>query len=247
MPKPSSFNLKIAGIPFRFCTKGVVSDRLLHNYIIEDEPINDAPITVRDKYCKSFYPDTDLNEITADQEFFLLHLGVSNALLEYKRCLFHGVAFIFQGKAFIFTAPSGTGKSTQFKHWKKLFGKDVQIINGDKPILEFCKDKTIVVHPSPWNGKENFHGYRSAPLAGIIYLEQGKENAITRLTPQEAVIPIYKQFLYLPEKEEHIRAVCRLEDSLLRNIPVWKLVNLGDLDSAQLTHDVLLKYLEDNA
>lgn len=244
MPKPSSFNLKIAGIPFRFCTKGVVSDRLLHHYITEEEPVNDVPITVQEKYCKSFYLGTDLNDITSDQEFFLLHLGVSNALLEYKRCLFHGVAFIFQGKAFIFTAPSGTGKSTQFKHWKMLYGNDVQIINGDKPILEFHTDKTVVVHPSPWNGKENFHGFQSAPLGGIIYLEQGKENKITRMKPQEAVIPIYKQFLFLPETGEAIHAVCQLENVLLRNIPVWKLVNLGDAASARLTHDVLLKYLE---
>lgn len=85
---------------------------------------------------------------------------------------------------------------------------------------------------------------QKAPLGGIIYLEQGKENKITRMKPQEAVIPIYKQFLFLPVTGEAIHAVCQLENVLLRNIPVWKLVNLGDAASAQLTHDVLLKYLE---
>ena len=51
----------------------------------------------------------------------------------------------------------------------------------------------------------------------------------------------------LPEKEEYIHAVCRMEDTLLRNIPVWKLINKGDMASAQLTHDVLLKYMEEHS
>lgn len=180
-------------------------------------------------------------------EIALLVYLTTNALLPYHRCIFHGTAFLWQGKAWLFTAPSGTGKTTQFKRWKALYRNEVRILNGDKPILEFMPDGQIMVHPSPWKGKERWGGMLKAPLAGIIYLEQGKENKITRIKPQEAVIPIYKQFLFLPETGEAIHAVCQLEDVLLRNIPVWKLVNLGDLDSAQLTHSVLLKYLEDKA
>lgn len=244
MQKLSAFTLNIAGIPLRFSTRFNVSNRWIGPFIIEDKPVNGIPIIVPEAVYKAYCAENNLNEITVDEEFFLLHLGVSEVLLAYGRCLFHGVAFIWHGKAFLLTAPSGTGKSTQFRNWKLLYRKDVQIINGDKPVLEFRKDKAIIVHPSPWNGKEDFHGYRSAPLGGIIYLQQGKENKIERMNAQNAVLPIYKQFLFLPEKEEYIHAVCRMEDTLLQNVPVWKLINKGDLKSAQLTHDVLLKYLE---
>ncbi len=104
-----------------------------------------------------------------------------------------------------------------------------------------------MVHPSPWKGKERWGSMLNAPLGGIIYLQQGKENKIERMNAQNAVLPIYKQFLFLPEKEEYIHAVCRMEDTLLRNIPVWKLINKGDMASAQLTHDVLLKYMEEHS
>ena len=212
-----------------------------------ESPSQNTPISIPDKLEEKYLHECSSAALTAADEYHLLHLVISNALLPYHRCIFHGTAFLWQGKAWLFTAPSGTGKTTQFKRWRALYRNEVRILNGDKPILEFMPDGQIMVHPSPWKGKERWGSMLKAPLAGIIYLEQGKENTITRLTPQEAVIPIYKQVIYLPEKEEHIRAVCRLEDALLRNIPVWKLVNLGDLDSAQLTHDVLLKYLEEKA
>lgn len=113
--------------------------------------------------------------------------------------------------------------------------------------MEFKEDHTIVVHPSPWKGKERWGSMLKASLGGIIYLEQGKKNKIERMKQEDAVIPLYKQFLFLPEKEEYIHAVCSMEEGLLKSVPVWKLVNKGDLESAQLTHDTLLKWMEDNS
>ena len=207
-------------------------------------PSQDSPVSVPDKLVETYLHECSSVAFAAADEYHLLHLVVSNALLPYRRCIFHGTAFLWQGRAWLFSAPSGTGKTTQFRQWRKLYREEVRILNGDKPILEYTDDGQIMVHPSPWKGKERWGGMQKAPLGGIIYLEQGKENKITRMKSQEAVIPIYKQFLFLPETGEAIHAVCQLEDVLLRNIPVWKLVNLGDAASARLTHDVLLKYLE---
>lgn len=179
-------------------------------------------------------------------EYFLLHLVVSNALLPFNRCVFHGTAFLWHDKAWLFSAPSGTGKTTQYRQWRRLYRDEVKIINGDKPILQFCDDGTIMVHPSPWKGKERMASMLKAPLGGIIYLQQGKENTIERMDSLEAAEPIYRQFLYMPETEEAVRRVCRMEDKLLRNIPVWKLVNKGDAQSAELTHHTLTKWLEEN-
>ena len=211
---------------------------------LSEVPSQDSPVSVPDKLVETYLHECSSVAFAAADEYHLLHLVVSNALLPYRRCLFHGTAFLWQGRAWLFSAPSGTGKTTQFRRWRSLYRDEVSILNGDKPILEFTDCGQIMVHPSPWKGKERWGGMQKAPLGGIIYLEQGKENKITRMKPQEAVIPIYKQFLFLPETGDAIHAVCQLEDALLRNIPVWKLVNLGDAASARLTHDVLLKYLE---
>ena len=241
-----TFSVNLSGIPFSISVN--FSETKKYFRFFESDSINKYnSVSIPDKLAEKYLHECSSTALTAADEYHLLHLVISNALLPYHRCIFHGTAFLWQGKAWLFTAPSGTGKTTQFKRWKALYRNEVRILNGDKPILEFMPDGQIMVHPSPWKGKERWGGMLKAPLAGIVYLEQGKENTITRFTPQEAVIPIYKQFLYLPEKVEHIRAVCRLEETLLQHIPVWKLVNLGDLDSARLTHDVLLKYLEEKA
>ena len=240
------FELLLSGICLEICpvfssTESLFSQAYLHHSSVVDT------ICVSQKLFSLLKEENHLLSVTANDEYHLLHFVASNALLAYNRCVFHGTAFLWHGKAWLFSAPSGTGKTTQFRRWRKLYRDEVKIINGDKPILEFKEDHTIVVHPSPWKGKERWGSMLKAPLGGIIYLEQGKENKIERMAPQDAVIPLYKQFSFLPEKEEYIHAVCRMEDTLLRNIPVWKLINKGDLESAQLTHDTLLKWLEEHS
>ncbi len=173
-------------------------------------------------------------------EFSLLIEPLSNLLLRYNRFFFHSAAFLWHGKAFLFTAQSGIGKSTQLQHWLDLFPDEVEVINGDKPIIE-KRGKVFFVHPSPWTGKENLSGTVSAPLGGIILLEQEKEDKICRLPAKEAVFPIFLQFLYKPTDTESVDLVCRYEQALLEQVPVWKLKNTGTPVSAQLTHGTLIE------
>ena len=159
-------------------------------------------------------------------------------LLRWDCCLFHAVAFLFQGRAWLLTAPSGTGKTTQFMNWRKLAASEILMISGDIPVLELREDG-IWVHPSPWNGKEAIGSLHSAPLGGIVLLEQGKENRIGRLSTREAIEALFTQFTFTPETEEEIRACCRIMEGLLAQ-PVWKLVNLGDIASTELLRKTLL-------
>lgn len=171
-------------------------------------------------------------------EYMELSAKISDALLPLNRVLFHGAAFQWCGKAWILTAPSGTGKTTQYLLWKECFGEDVQIINGDKPVLCLA-DGQPIVFPSPWNGKESMGQKISAPLGGIILLRKSRENRIRRLTAQEAAGPLFIQFLFSRRTKQDVSAVARLEESMLRQIPVWLLDNRGDPASARLCHDTL--------
>ena len=172
-------------------------------------------------------------------EYNLLLGRFASLLLPYGRCLFHGVALAVGDRAYLLTGPSGVGKTTQYRLWKQLFGDGVRLICGDKPILEFREDGDILVHPSPWMGKERLPGGRAARLAGIVCLEQGPGNSIAPLPVSRAVVPLYTQFLLRPETEEELHRIARQLEQLLAAVPVWKLVNLGDADSARLTHDTL--------
>lgn len=172
-------------------------------------------------------------------EFNLLLEHFCNRFLPYDRCLFHSVAICVDDRAWLITAPSGTGKSTQYCNWKTLFGDEVRLICGDKPILEFQDSGDIIVHPSPWCGKERWHGSGPAKLSGVIYLKQGSHNEISLMSVQEAVVPLYTQFLYQPETETQLRQVASMLNRMLYAVPVWKLVNTGDPESTRLTYDTI--------
>lgn len=163
---------------------------------------------------------------------------VSDALLPFGRAVFHGLAFLWRGRAWILTAPSGVGKTTHYLLWKLLWEEEVRIINGDKPILE-ARPYEIRVHPSPWYGKEGMRGMSAAPLAGLVLLEQGAENRMERLTPRAAAAPLFPQILFTASAPALVYQACALEEAMLRTVPVWRLVNRGDTGAAVLCRETL--------
>ena len=160
-------------------------------------------------------------------------------LLKYECCIFHAVTFVWNGSAFLLTAPSGVGKSTQFFNWQRLFPGEITMICGDMPVLERRDDGSVWAHPSPWNGKEKLGSRLCAPVAGIVLLEQGKENRMSTLAAKDAILPFFDQFLVRPDTEGQIRSLTRLMDQMLRNVPLFKLVNLGDDASTVLLRETL--------
>ena len=164
----------------------------------------------------------------------------SEILLKYKRCIFHGAAFSINDNAYLFCGPSGVGKSTQIVLWRFLYQNQVNIINGDKPVLQFMDDETIIVHPSPWRGKENCGYAPAAPLKGIVLLKQEKENRIYPVTKRDAILPLYYQFICGEYQEEQIHRMSRMLENILNSVKIWRLENKGDMDSAKLCHEVLV-------
>ncbi len=214
------------------------TNELFGSYLTQALKSEDA-VEVRDYDFREFEDKWDLksNDYT---EFILSAYRCTDQLLKNKSCLYHGAAFLWKGKAFLFTAASGTGKSTQLRNWKNLYPEEITVLNGDKPILK-AEGSQIIVYPSPWKGKERWgRDDISAPLGGIIYLVQAKENRIRRMKVSEAVQPLLKRILSTFETEEIAINAGKFEDLMLKSTPVWLLENTGDASSAELTHKTLL-------
>ncbi len=219
--------------------------RYFGNYLKETSDFLLPDICLSPEYLEENRWLVDQNEESSDfLEFQSLMIATGNFLLEYNRALFHGVALLWKERAWIITAPSGIGKTTQLKLWKKILKRDIKIINGDKPILECRNDETMWVYSSPWRGKEKY-GLRDlcAPLGGIILLEQSKENQIVRITPKEAVLPLFVEFVSYPENTNQIRHQGFILNQIVNSIPIWKLTNVGDENSANLTLSTIENYL----
>ena len=172
-------------------------------------------------------------------EFRCLPTLLATELLRFGCCILHGVSFVWEGRAYVLTAPSRTGKTTQFLNWQRLFPGEITMICGDMPVLEAREDGSVWVHPTPWNGKEKLGNPISAPLAGLVVLRQAEDNRIEPLTVREALTPLFTQFVARLETEEQIRALSRLMEQILRSVPVWKLSNLGDDASTLLLRETL--------
>ncbi len=166
-------------------------------------------------------------------------------LLKYDCCIFHSVAFIWHEDVFLLTAPSGTGKTTQFLNWIKMFPHEITIICGDMPVLERRNDGSIWAYPTSWNGKENLGTRISGRVKGIVLLEQGNDNTMSSLSARDAIQPFFSQFPVHPCTEHQIRALCRIVDQILRNIPCFRFKNCGDDSSTLLLRETLLNLITD--
>ena len=98
----------------------------------------------------------------------------------------------------------------------------------------------IIVHPSPWNGKENWHGADAAPLAGVILLERGEENRLDVMTEREAAVSIYIQVIQTTALEKRICQSAALITRLLKTVPVWRLTTHQVPDSTKLLLETVL-------
>lgn len=93
--------------------------------------------------------------------------------------LLHSSFIQVKGKAILFTAPSGTGKSTQAALWEKHRG--ARIVNGDRTAVTI-ENGTVMAHGIPYCGTSGIYGQAKVPVAAIVYLSQGAENRIEPLT-----------------------------------------------------------------
>mgnify|MGYP001810126794 CR=1 FL=1 len=122
----------------------------------------------------------------------VLHL----VFIQRKVLFLHSSAVLVDGGAIVFTAPSGTGKTTQANLWVKE--RNALVINGDRPAIRpNQKDEGYDVCGTPWSGSSCNYANRAEPIRCVVLLEQASENRLMALTPQEAVKAVLPR-VFLP-------------------------------------------------
>lgn len=159
-------------------------------------------------------------------------------LLQYDGIVLHSSAVVVDGKAYLFSAPCGTGKSTHTRLWQQNFGDKAVVINDDKPALRRINGRWFA-YGTPWCGKDGININSKAELAGICFLKQSKSNQIRRLSHQEALQKILWQTMYKFKKEDRADMMLSLLEKLIREIPVFELENRPELEAAQLSYETM--------
>ena len=127
-----------------------------------------------------------------------LQRKIAEKLFEYDTVLFHGSVIAVDGNGYLFTAKSGTGKSTHTRLWREMLGDRAVMVNDDKPFLQVKKDH-IQVFGSPWNGKHGLGNNIEFPLKAICILERNEKNEISQISASEAV-PMLLQQSHRPQQ-----------------------------------------------
>ena len=122
--------------------------------------------------------------ILTDERYFWSSVPLAQLLLPKKAALMHASYIDIGGSAVLFSAPCGTGKSTQAELWR--VHRDAEIINGDKAGI-FFKDGKAFAGGLPFCGTSKICKNKNVPLKAIVLLSQGKENWVKRLTGFEAL------------------------------------------------------------
>ena len=202
------------------------------NYICSEAPELTIAVTQEDIELERRREDKDATD--GYLESLVIYRKLCENLIDRGILLFHSAAIRMDGKAYLFTAPSGTGKSTHIKLWRKRFGKAVGIINGDKPLISVTKDE-IRAWGTPWDGKEHWSANVSAPIAGICQIARGEKNVIRRVAPEEALSQLFTQ-TYRPETPDGMRKTVQLLAEISRRVPFWQLKCNMSMEAAEVSY-----------
>lgn len=139
-----------------------------------------------------------------------------------KDCfLMHGAVVAWKDQGYLFTAPSGTGKSTHLALWKKYLGDQAEVINGDKPFLKVTEDE-VWVYGTPWAGKEQWQVNKKVALKGICFLGRGEKNSIQKIDSFSA-LPFLMRQVYFTDASQSAGKTMELLDQMLKKVPLYRM------------------------
>ena len=211
---------ELAGLRVLIKNQYAYTDKFCFKYLSDDQ---DSPVDITAEVTKEeFEEEKKLSPNFSDGyiENICLYRSICMQMPLFGRILMHSSILEYEGKAYAFLGRSGTGKSTHTKLWLKNV-PNTKIVNGDKPILA-CKEDKFIAFGTPWQGKEGWGEKTSAPLCGLCFLEQAKENSIDQLTNKEVTSRLFTQLL-IPETEEGALATLELADKLIQKTPAYLL------------------------
>ena len=159
-------------------------------------------------------------------------------LVEYDGMLFHGSSIAVNDKGYVFTAPSGTGKSTHTKLLKELLGDKMTYINDDKPIFRVIEG-TVYVCGSPWNGKHGRGNNISVPLKAVCVVKRGIENKIEKVSSLIALKYLFEQSIGFDD-EQSAKKVLDILSLITKQANFYVLHCNMDISSAKCSYEGMI-------
>lgn len=147
-------------------------------------------------------------------------LSAEHLVLDAGGVVLHASYILRGGKAILFTAPSGTGKSTQADLWKDLRG--AQIINGDRAVIRMVDGQAFACG-IPFAGSSQYCENVTAPLSAIVYLAQAPQTTISRLTGFRAFRQVWEGCSVNTWDRVDMEKATKIVEQIIGQVPVYYL------------------------
>lgn len=157
-------------------------------------------------------------------ETLAVYRKICERLADNNIILVHSSVLMVNGQAVMFLAPSGTGKSTHSRLWRKVYGDRVTMINDDKPLVSVHTDDEgthLTVYGTPWCGKHGIETNTSAPVKAIFILKRSETNCTRKLSSKEVFPHIYRQ-IYHPNNEMLMKKILPLMLTFAENVEIYE-------------------------
>ena len=148
-------------------------------------------------------------------------IDLFHLLLMEGGVVLHGSYILYCGMGIVFSAPSGTGKSTQAALWERFRG--AEIVNGDRCLLRMDEDGNPWVHGICYSGTSRICKNVSAPLHALVLLGQSPENRIRIAKGLEAFRFLMPQCAYRVWDKWDVTNVTKILSNVLSAVPVFLL------------------------
>lgn len=159
--------------------------------------------------------EIDLDYIYVGNAFIMKVSAVGGIMI-------HSSSIVVNNKAILFSAPSGTGKSTHTNLWKQVYGDKVQFINDDKPVIRFVDNKPIVCG-TPFSGKTDINNNIEVPMGAYIYLERGETDSIEKMSVKDSLYCLTEQTIRPNvDKSLYLRNLDSIE-KIVNTVPCYRL------------------------
>ena len=170
---------------------------------------------------------------------------IAEKLFEFDTLLFHGSVVAVDGAGYLFTAKSGTGKSTHTRLWREVLGDRAVMVNDDKPFLRIAENGALA-YGNPWNGKHGLGANMSVPLKAICILERGTENRIREIPPKEALFMLLQQS-NRPGQAKMMPKYMELIDKLAGSTVFYRLECNMDPQAARISYEAMSAERKDDS
>lgn len=163
-------------------------------------------------------------------------LSVENLLADAGGVILHSAFIAWQNRGIVFTAPSGTGKSTQAALWERHRG--AEIINGDRAVLRFEKDRPVA-GGLPYSGSSGICKNRELPLAAVVYLSQAPQTTIRKLEGFDAFRALWSGCSVNVWDRENVKGISETVERICRTVPVFHPACTPDLSAVTALEQAL--------